>query len=245
MAPTRTRREFSIAGLFCSAASAVFSVAALASPPLSTDDASTLDPGNCQFEIERRRFNRSTELDIVPACNLFGDMELAIGKLRVDAEGVPRIDGVMFSIKKVLVAGGDGEWSAGFNASTVRAAGNASGLRQNQVTALVTRLLDPGTSTALHVNAGWIHDRESGNEARRDRFTWAVAVESDLLARWTVVAEVFGQQGLPEAAQVGLRWWAVPGHVQFTTSIGALRGLGQDGRWTSFGVRVETARSIF
>jgi hypothetical protein len=245
MALIKTRREFSVTRLCFAAASIGFSFAALASPPLNTDDAGTLDPGNCQFEIERRRFNRLTELDIVPTCNLFADMELAIGGLRANADGEARVDGVMFSIKKVLMAGGDSGWSAGFNASTIRASGNSFSTRQNQVTALFTRPLDADTNTAVHLNAGWIHDREAGNEARRDRFTWAVAVESDVSARWTVVAEVFGQQGLPEAAQVGLRWWAVPGHVQFTTSIGTLRGLGQDGRWTSFGVRFETARSIF
>ncbi len=97
----------------------------------------------------------------------------------------------------------------------------------------------------MHLNAGWIHDREAGNEVRRDCFTWAAAIESDVSARWTVVAEAFGQQGLPEAAQMGLRWWAVPRQVQFTTSVGALRGQGQDGRWISFGVRFETAGSIF
>jgi len=240
-----TRRESSIASLGCAAVSAAFSIAALASPPLSTDDASTLDPGNCQFEIERRRFNRLTELDIVPACNLFGDMELAIGKLRATGDGVPPIDGTFYSIKKVLVAGGDGEWGVGFNAATIRAAGKASGTRQNQVTAVFSHPVEANGETMLHLNFGWVGDHEADRDARRNRFAWAIAMERDLSVRWTVVAEAFGQQTLPEAAQVGLRWWAVPAHVQFTTSVGALRGMGRDGRWVSLGVRFETVGAIY
>ena len=75
--------------LFSAMASSVYSAASLAAPPLTTDDASTLDPGACQVETERQHFNRRTELDIVAACNFFGDTELAIGKLRVVAEGAP------------------------------------------------------------------------------------------------------------------------------------------------------------
>lgn len=44
---------------------------------------------------------------------------------------------------------------------------------------------------------------------------------------------------------MGLRWWAVPNYVQFTASIGSQRGLGREGRWMSFGVRFETAHSIY
>ena len=66
-----------------------------------------------------------------------------------------------------------------------------------------------------------------------------------LVLRWTAFAEASGQKGLPEAVQVGLRGWALPNIMQFTTSIGALREMGQDGRWLSVGVRFETAVSIF
>ena len=245
MALNISRRKVSIASISCAAASVAFSIAALASPPLTTDDAGTLDPGNCQFEIERRRFNRLTERDIVPACNLFGEMELAIGELRAAGDGVPPIDGTFYSIKKVLVAGGEGEWSVGFNAATIRAAGSASGTRQNQATAIFSHPVEANGDTMLHLNVGWVGDHEAERDTRRNRRAWAITVERDLSARWTVVAEAFGQQTLPEAAQVGLRWWAVPAQVQFTTSVGALRGMGRDGRWFGLGVRFETAGFIY
>ncbi len=67
------------AGLVGAMVTTGLSMTVLASPPLVTDDASTLDPGACQIEFESRRFKRLTEIDVVPACNLFADTELAIG----------------------------------------------------------------------------------------------------------------------------------------------------------------------
>ena len=87
MAPTKNKSAIHTASLLSAMAATGFSTALLAAPPLITDDASTLDPGACQVETERRHFNRRTELDIVPAGNFFGDTELAIGKLRVVTEG--------------------------------------------------------------------------------------------------------------------------------------------------------------
>ena len=221
------------------------SIAAVAAPPITTDDASTLDPGACQFEVERRRFKSQAELDVVAACNLIGNTEFAIGKLRVTADGDPRADSVVVSIKRVLHAGTDGGWSAGFNAASVRATGNASGTRQNLVTAIFSRPIDATGDTLLHINGGWVNDREADADTRRNRFAWAAAVESNVSSRWTVVGEVFGQQSQPASAQVGLRWWAVPNHVQFTTSVGGQRGMGRDGRWISLGIRFESGGPLF
>ena len=245
MAPRINKSAIHAASLLIAMVSSGFSGTSLAEPPLTTDDASTLDPGACQVETERRRFNRRTELDIVPACNFFGDTELSIGKLRVVAEGAPRIDSVMYSIKKVLIAGGEAGWSAGFNAAIIRAAGKASGTRQNLLTAIFTRPLDANGDTMMHVNVGWVNDREAASGTRRNRGAWGAAVESNVSARWTVVAEAFGQQGQPQAAQLGLRWWAVPKYLQLTTSVGAQRGLGREGRWMSLGVHLETAGSLY
>ncbi|MEO8103686.1 MAG: hypothetical protein ABI790_14275 [Betaproteobacteria bacterium] len=229
------------ASLIGGVASTGFSIGLLAAPPLTSDDARTLDPGGCQFEVEQRRFKRQTELDIVPVCNLFGDTELAVGKLRVAAGAASRIDSVMVSIKKVLMPGGIADWGVAFNAATVRTTGNASAIRQNLVTAIFSRPITANGDTLLHLNAGWINDRAAAIGVRRNRRTWAAAVERDVSARWTLVAEAYGQQSQPDTAQLGLRWWAVPGYMQFTSSLGTQRGLGREGRWLSIGVRFETA----
>lgn len=97
----------------------------------------------------------------------------------------------------------------------------------------------------MHLNLGNVSDREAAPGTRRNRFSWGIAAETEASGRWTIVGELYGQRGLPETAQVGLRWWAVPKYVQFITSVGAQRGQGRDGRWLGLGIRFETAEAIF
>ncbi|MBL8524984.1 MAG: hypothetical protein JNN20_14945 [Betaproteobacteria bacterium] len=219
------------------AATMVLSTAAHAAPPLTTDDASTLSPGMCQLETELRRFRKRDELDVVPACNFLFDAEIGIGKLRVAPDVGLRADSVVFRFKKVISLSDAPDWSFGIGAATIRATGGESGTRQNLVNALISRQLG---STLLHLNLGNVSDREAAPGARRNRLFWGLAAEREASERWTLLGEVYGQKGLPETAQLGLRWWALPKYVQLTSSVGAQRGQGRDGRWFSFGVRLES-----
>lgn len=223
-------------GLMCIAFSS------LAAPPLASDDASTLGANECQFETEHRQFRHRIEQDIGPACNLFFDTEFGISHQRVAFKDSPRADSIAWQFKKVLITSADAGWAFGIAAATVRARGNESGTRQNLINTLVSRKMG---NTNLHLNAGIVSDHEAAPGMRKNRPSWAVAVEHDATDRWTLVGEVFGQRGVPAIAQIGARWWAVPRHVQFTTSLGAQRGESRDARWVSFGVRFETGESIF
>jgi hypothetical protein len=207
-----------------------------------TDDAATLAPGACQFEIEQRQFRQRVERDLVPVCNLWFDTEFGIGHQRVMPDARPRADSIVYQFKKVLVPASAGGWALGVAAATVRASGGESGIRQNIVNALASRQFG---ATALHLNIGNVSDHEAAPGARKNRLSWNLGAEHEVATRWTIVGEVFGQRGLAETMQLGLRWWAVPRHVQFTTSLGIQRGEGRDGRWLSFGVRFETGDSIF
>lgn len=208
-------------------------------PPLNTDDASTLQPGTCQLEIEQRRFGNRVERDVVPACNLWFDTEIGVGHQRVSPAGAGRTDSIVVQAKKVLGVTEQGDWSVGVGAATVRAMNSTeqSGIRQNYVNAILTRQVG---ATALHANLGVVFDREADVDPRRSRQTWAIAVEHEATSRWTVVAELFGQRGVPQSAQFGLRWWAIPKYVQLTTSLGSQRSMGSDGRWMSVGIRFES-----
>ncbi len=226
--------------------SAGIALPSLAAPPLASDDASTLGAGECQFETEHRQFLHRIEQDIGPACNLFFDTEFGISHQRVlpkdRSKDSPRTESIAWQFKKVLATSADADWAFGIAAATVQARGNESGTRQNLINALVSRKMG---STNLHVNAGIVSDHEAEPGTRKNRLSWAVATEHDATDRLTLVGEVFGQRGVPATAQIGARWWAVPQHVQFTTSIGTQRGEGRDGRWASVGVRFETGKSIF
>ena len=221
----------------------IIAPSAWCAPPLATDDASTLLPGMCQLEIEQRQFRNRFERDIVPVCNLWFDTEIGIGHQRVAARDASRADSVVYQFKKVFAPADASDWAFGVGAATVRAASGSeqSGARQHYVNALLSRQLG---ATALHVNLGAIVDREAEPGMRRNRLTWALAAEHEATPRWTLVGEVFGQRGQPETAQIGLRWWALPKYIQFTTSLGSQRGMGRDGHWMSFGIRFETGDSI-
>lgn len=219
-----------------------FAAPSWGAPPLATDDASTLVPGMCQGETELRRFRNRVERDLLPACNIWFDAEIGIGHQSVAADGAARADSLVYQFKKVLVSADTDSWAFGISAATVRAIRNQSGTRQNLVTALARRQFD---ATALHVNLGNVSNREVPPGARKNRLSWGIATETDVTSRWTIVAEVVGQRGLPETAQVGLRWWALPKYIQLTTSVGTQRGVGRDGRWLSMGLRLETGDPIF
>ncbi len=232
-------------------ATVAISLAAIASrswcaPPLATDDASTLAPGMCQLETEQRRFRHRVESDIFSACNLFFDAEISLGYQRAAANATPRADSIVYQFKKVVGPVSADEWAFGIAAATVRAVNEKSrghsGTRQNSVNALASRQFG---ATALHLNIGNVSNHEAAPGSRKNRLAWNIATEHDASARWTLVGEVFGQRGLPATGQVGLRWWAVPKYLQLTTSLGAQRGEGRDGRWLSFGVRFETGNAIY
>ena len=221
-----------------------FASAAWCAAPLATDDASTLVPGMCQLETEQRQFRNRIERDIVPVCNFFFDAEIGIGHLRVAPKNGPRADSVVYQFKKVFSPAGPADWAIGIGAATVRAIHSRehSGTRQHYLNALFSRQFD---ATMLHANIGVVSDREAEPDIPRNRLTWGLAAEHEATTRWTLLGEVYGQRGQPETVQIGLRWWALPKYVQFTSSVGAQRGAGRDGRWLSFGIRFETGDSIF
>ncbi|MEQ1515456.1 MAG: hypothetical protein ABL931_03090, partial [Usitatibacteraceae bacterium] len=210
----------------------VSSQTAWCAPPLASDDAAVLGPGECQLETEQRQFRHRKEWDLASACNLFWDTETGIGRTRVAPDAGPRADSVVYQFKKILATPTEGQWSFGIAAATVRALGEQSGTRQNVVNALITKQIG---DTALHLNVGAVRDFEAAPDTRKNRFAWALAVEHNATERWTIVGEAFGQRGMPTTTQAGIRWWALPKHVQLTSSLGAQRGEGRDGRWVSLG----------
>ena len=148
MRTTVTKISATIAIIFTTFASPTW-----CAPPLATDDASTLTPGACQFEIEQRRFRNRIERDVASACNFLFDAEIGIGHQRITLDGVPRADSVVYQFKKVLVPAEENGWAVGIAAATVRTVnekpGDHSGTRQNILNAVASRQFGV---TALHVN---------------------------------------------------------------------------------------------
>jgi hypothetical protein len=215
---------------------------ASAAPPLAADDASTLNAGECQFEIEHRRYGDRAEQDIGPACNFFLDIELGVSHQRIAPDSAARANSIIYQGKRVLFTSTDLDWAFALAAATVQARAHESGTRKNFFNAIITRKL---AATALHLNAGMVADREALPGTRKNKFSWALAAEHDATERVTLVGELFGERGMPATSQIGVRWWLMPKQAQLTTSIGTQRGGGRDARWASIGIRFETAKPIF
>ncbi len=202
-----------------------------AAPPLVTEDAGTLAPGACQIEFEQRTFKRSTERDVLPACNLLFNSEMQLGFLHSRIDEAPSEKRWLFQVKKTLWESEKDGVALGIAAGTIKR--NGASERENYVTLPLTGVVD---STTWSLNLGTLRN----SEERKWKTTWAGAVEHDLTEKVTLVGEVFGTRGEPSTAQAGLRYWLVAKKLQLTASFGKQRDSGSDGRWTSIGIRFET-----
>ncbi len=221
--------------LFRVFALSIICVPAMAAPPLVTEDAGTLAPGACQLEIEQRNFRRSTERDVLPACNFLFNSEMQLGFLQARPDDAATEKRWLFQVKKTLWESEPEGLALGVALGTIRLRGNAdrSAERDNYVTLPLTGTVD---KTTWSLNAGGTRNSAEG---KWKRFL-AAAVEHDLTDRLTLVGEVFGTRGEPTTAQIGGRYWIVSKKVQLTASVGQERNGGREGRWTSLGIRFET-----
>ena len=204
---------------------------ASAAPPLVTEDAGTLAKGQCQLEFENRRFRSVNEQDLLPACNFFLDMELQLGFLRASPDGAATEKRWLLQAKKTLV-----EWekegiALGLAVGTIKRQGQSE--RENYATLPLTGTHE---QTTWSLNLGGVRNNQEG---RWKRFT-AAAVEQEINDRWTLVGEMFKTQDEATTLQGGFRYWIVSKKIQLTGSVGQQRGLGNEGRWTSLGIRFET-----
>lgn len=202
-----------------------------AAPPLVTEDAGTLAPGACQIEFEQRTFKKSTERDVLPACNLLFNSEMQLGFLHTRIDEAPSEKRWLFQAKKTLWESEKDGLALGIAAGTIKR--NGASERENYITMPLTGVVD---STTWSLNLGTLRN----SEERKWKATWAGAVEHDLTEKVTLVGEIFGARGESATAQAGLRYWLVAKKIQLTASVGKQRDSGSDGRWTSIGIRFET-----
>lgn len=227
----KPNHQFCVQAALLSLICMVASMSSTAAPPLVTEDAGTLAKGQCQLEFENRRFRSSDEKDLLPACNLFWDTELQLGFLHARVDGGPSERRWLIQAKKTLI-----EWP-GQDIALGLAVGNIKrqdlSEREHYATLPLTGTID---KTTWSLNLGGVRN---STEGRWKRFT-AAAFEQEIGERFTLVGEVFKTQDEATTVQGGFRYWIVNKKVQLTGSVGKQRGLGNEGRWTSLGLRFET-----
>jgi hypothetical protein len=203
--------------------------------PLVTEDASILDPKACQVEawVQKEHASGSRRSWLVPACNPWseGGAELAVGAARNREAGEGYQSELVLQGKTLFRPTETNDWGIGLVAGTIEHR-QLDGRREWYATVpvSVSRFDD---RLMMHANVGWLREQDTG----RHFATWGLAVEGQVHARLTLLAEAFGlHEGRP-LYQVGMRFEAAP-RVLLDATIGNRFGSGE--RFFSIGVHLET-----
>jgi hypothetical protein len=203
--------------------------------PMATDDASLIESKACQLEIWTQRNQDGDEYWAVPACNVSGNLELALGGARLDAPGDARTVGVAQgkTLFKPLQTNG---WGVGLVFGDRFRAGHLNGELYSFVPISFSFR---GDRLLLHTNLGWRHQDEDRRDGKRHRMTWGIGSEGQVAQHTFVSAETFGEnQGNPQY-QVGIRQWLAPNRVQLDATYGNRFGR-HDQHWFSIGLKLVT-----
>jgi hypothetical protein len=195
----------------------------------AVDDAAILDPGTCHVETwyERGRSGRWL-YNLGPACHL-GGLEWGLALIRRD-EGNGRVNAIAPQVTWAMESGIEG-LSVGFSVASERGTGGDD-TRVHALNIPLTLALDEGQR--IHANLG--REWSRGEHAY---WTWGLALETAVSARWDAVFEGVGAERGQPVSQLGLRWHAVPDALSLDLGFAAEFGGGRDRWWTvgvSFGI---------
>jgi hypothetical protein len=213
--------------------------AAHAARPMITDDARNVDAKACQLESWMRHEQDSTQLWALPACNPAGDLELTFGGGRTRADGQGRFTDNVLQAKTVVRPLAGSAWGLALTVGATRHPARESASTWpgdpylNVPLSLV--VLDADRWVA-HLNAGAVHQRDSG----RTLGTWGFGNEVRLGADLFLIPEIFRSDFGRPFYQAGLRYWIVKDRVQVDATTGNRVDGGSGTRWVSVGLRLLT-----
>lgn len=211
MKPMPVLRTWTCSALLCACP------IAQAGRPMVVDDATILDPGNCQLEAWLQHAPQQREHWAMPSCRA-GAWELGIGLGRIDPEASAAYVARQLQAKTIFRPLRTNGWGIGLTvADQYRPGGGLSG----DISALVplsVSLLDD--RVLVHANAGWLH-RQGGRGAA----TWALGTEWTAAPGLALTLESYGQQHGRAWIQAGMRIDAVPGRLALDAGIGQRFGL--------------------
>ena len=204
----------------------------LAGRPLTTDDAATLEHGQCQVEAW---IDRSRDVALgwfVPACNFGLGIEWQVGFARSRELGVEHLAEGYFQAKKTLRAPREGSpWSAGITVGVTRRPLSETHRRWEHPYVIVPVTIASGDLT-LHASPGWARNRETG----RDLTLWGAALEWAAHERFDLVAEAFGEGSVDPFGRAGIRWAAIKDRLWIDLTQVARVGGARNDRFTSLGL---------
>lgn len=201
-----------------------------AARPMITDDARVVDAKTCQVESWVKKNTGSSEFWAIPSCNPSGNLELALGGAQLRTGGEGQWQDSVIQAKTLFKTLSPNGWAVGLAGGVMRH--HLSGAQDAYAYVPASFSLQDDR-VVLHTNLGWLRDGATG----KNRLTWGLGSETQVLPRGYLVAETFGQdQGKPYV-QLGWRYWVVQDRVQIDTTVGQRAGQ-PDSRWLSLGLRL-------
>lgn len=202
--------------------------------PLVTDDATLTTAGACQVESWQQSGVAGRELWLLPACNLFGGVEITAGGVRLWREGADGESAYNLQAKTLLreiAASGLGfDYGVGIGAGVLR---GAAGFDSDYAYLPLTLLLAEGALT-VHANAGWQHGRGDGSDA----FTWGLGTQFLLLQSLGAFIETYGDDASAPNAQAGLTLIAIPDRLHVDATYGRSLGHAPANAFLTFGINL-------
>lgn len=208
---------------------------AWAGRPLSSDDASTADPGSCQVESWLEGQGSDRALVIAPACGIAPGMELAADYTSLHPRDPVRA-GAGLAFKWVPeawawdTAAGPLKLGLKLSASWLRPSG--SGWQRSEVGALGLLTLQPHEDWALHANLGRARERSSGTTATllNLALSWTPTEQTQLFAETQANSrrQVFGGT----VNTLGGRWWLLKDILGLDLTASREAGSGSGTAWS-------------
>lgn len=200
-----------------------------AARPLTTDDAYTLNPRQCQLETWRQHGARQTDYWAVPACNFGGGWELAAGAARIDPRNGSSSRMGLVQAKTTLHTSESGIWSVGMALADQLRPG--AGLNGDLSLNVPLSVQLAGERLLAHANLGWLRQREQPGQR-----TWALGLEAAAGERSAFTVEAYGTRFGGTFVQVGVRHTVVAGRADLDAGYGERAGLRGRERYFAFGL---------
>ena len=222
----------------------------LAGRPLVTDDAGLTEAKACQLEAWIQRTDAVHELWVLPACNLFGNFEIAAGGTRFRMDDGDWQSAYLLQGKTLLKHLAPNSYGIGLafggliaNRSTkgpeissgLLADASASETASDNFYAYVpvSLSLHKGAVVA-HFNLGWNWERGSNAHS----ITWGMAAVTDPTARWSMFAELYGDDRTNPYVHTGASYELIANRVQLDITFGRQLADAPDTAFYSLGLNL-------
>jgi len=220
--------------------------------PLVTDDAGLTEAKTCQVESWIQRTDAVHEYWMLPACNLFGNFEIAAGgtRFRMDdgnwqssylLQGktllkhlAPNSYGIGLAFGGLIpdrpTSTGGQEVSSGLLADVSEPEDTSDSLYAYVPVSLSLR----NDAIVAHFNLGWNWERANNAHG----ITWGLAAVTDPTARWSIFAELYGDDRTDPYAHTGTSYELIANCVQLDVTFGRQLSGAPDTTFYSLGLNM-------